>query len=220
MKNKSTRGAATRQKILEAAAELINRKGFNGTSVDDILEASGTGKSQFYHHFASKTQLARELVDFHAPLMPLACLTTINTCSNLEEFETALTSLLESHRNGQFQFGCPTSNLATELVAGSEELAMNFRTIFSGLEVRLTEIIGMMRYRGHLRQELVPTEVANFIMSSIEGALLLAKIVGTSEPLAATVSQLRYYLRSLSNRAPAPTRQLNSPRPVPLAYCP
>ena len=220
MKNKSARGAATRHKILEAAAELINRKGFNATSVDDILAASGTGKSQFYHYFNSKNQLARELTELHSANMPLSRLTAPDALTSLEELEAALEALVESHRGGQYVYGCPTSNLATELVAGSDELADYFRNIFSEIESKLAEAIARLRFRGHLRQDVSPESVASFIAASIEGALLLTKISGKSEPLAATVSQLRSYLRSLAHKPQSTVRHLTAPRPAPLTYCP
>lgn len=220
MKTKSTRGAATRLKILEAAAELINRKGFNATSVDDILEASGTGKSQFYHYFNSKNQLARELTQLHAEAMPLVRLTTADALRSLEDFEAALEALLESHRNGKYLYGCPTSNLATELVAGSEELSEYFREIFSEIESRITQAIARLRFRGQVRQDVIPESVASFIFSSIEGALLLTKISGKTDPLAATVVQLRSYLRSLTSKQPSSSRQFSTLRPASLTYCP
>jgi len=58
------RGEKTRKLILKAAADLYHRQGVNATSVDEVLDACGAGKSQFYHYFKSKDdlliQIARE----------------------------------------------------------------------------------------------------------------------------------------------------------------
>jgi AcrR family transcriptional regulator len=220
MKSKSARGAATRQKILEAAAELVNRKGFNGTSVDDVLAASGTGKSQFYHYFTSKTQLARELVDHHAAVMPLARLADPDAMTGLAELDAALDALVEAHKGGHYPFGCPTSNLATELVSSNEELAGCFREIFESLEAKLAEAVRRLRFRGHVRQDVEPEAVASFVAAALEGALLLAKIRGGSAPLEATAGQLKGYLRGLASKPQTATRTLSAPKPALLTYCP
>jgi TetR/AcrR family transcriptional regulator, transcriptional repressor for nem operon len=56
-------GTATRTRILDAAEELMLDQGFAGTSVDDVIAAADTTKGGFFHHFASKQELARSLVE-------------------------------------------------------------------------------------------------------------------------------------------------------------
>jgi TetR/AcrR family transcriptional repressor of nem operon len=56
-------GTATRARILDAAEELMLCQGFAGTSVDDVIASSATTKGGFFHHFASKQELARALVE-------------------------------------------------------------------------------------------------------------------------------------------------------------
>jgi TetR/AcrR family transcriptional repressor of nem operon len=56
----------TRQRILNAAESLVMTRGFAGTSIDDILRATGLTKGAFFHHFKGKADLARELVEAKA----------------------------------------------------------------------------------------------------------------------------------------------------------
>jgi TetR/AcrR family transcriptional regulator, transcriptional repressor for nem operon len=56
-------GAPTRARILDAAERLVLDKGFAGTSVDDVIAAAETTKGGFFHHFPSKQELARALVE-------------------------------------------------------------------------------------------------------------------------------------------------------------
>ena len=56
-------GTATRTRILDAAQRLVLEQGFAGTSVDDVIVAAETTKGGFFHHFASKQELARVLVE-------------------------------------------------------------------------------------------------------------------------------------------------------------
>jgi TetR/AcrR family transcriptional repressor of nem operon len=59
-------GTATRTRILDAAQRLVLEKGFAGTSVDELIAAAGTTKGGFFHHFASKQDLARALIERYA----------------------------------------------------------------------------------------------------------------------------------------------------------
>ena len=61
----TARGRRTRERILTTAADLFHRRGVNATSVDDVLAASGTGKSQFYHYFESKDELLHDVATFN-----------------------------------------------------------------------------------------------------------------------------------------------------------
>lgn len=62
----ANRGEATREKLLDAAKELVMSKGFSGTSIDDVLKSTGMTKGAFFHHFKGKADLARELVKRYA----------------------------------------------------------------------------------------------------------------------------------------------------------
>jgi TetR/AcrR family transcriptional repressor of nem operon len=57
------RGTDTRERILDTAQGLILEKGFAATSLDDVIRAAGLTKGAFFHHFRSKSDLARQLVE-------------------------------------------------------------------------------------------------------------------------------------------------------------
>ncbi len=58
----TSRGAATRNRIVLAAAELMHVQGVAATTIDDVLAASATSKSQFYQHFDDKSELVYEVI--------------------------------------------------------------------------------------------------------------------------------------------------------------
>src|SRR4026209_931315 len=60
---RSTKGAATRDQILNAAARLIHVQGYHSTSLDDVLRESGVGKGNFYYYFKSKEDLGYAIID-------------------------------------------------------------------------------------------------------------------------------------------------------------
>lgn len=56
-------GTGSREKVLEAARELFGRRGYQATSMDQLLEAAGVSPSNFYYHFKGKEELAREVIE-------------------------------------------------------------------------------------------------------------------------------------------------------------
>jgi len=62
MKARFVKGAETRLRIIRTAAELFHKQGARSTSPDQVIEASRTGKGQFYHYFKSKEGLVREVL--------------------------------------------------------------------------------------------------------------------------------------------------------------
>src|SRR5579872_2285019 len=57
------KGRATRERILQAAAELVAEKGAAGMSLDDVCERTGASRSQLYHYFADRDDLVRMVID-------------------------------------------------------------------------------------------------------------------------------------------------------------
>jgi AcrR family transcriptional regulator len=62
MKARFVRGAETRLRIIQAAADLFHKQAVRATSPDEIIEASRTGKGQPYHYFKSKEGLIHEVL--------------------------------------------------------------------------------------------------------------------------------------------------------------
>ena len=65
MTKRSAPGAETRLRMIRAAADLFHKQGVHATSPDDVIEASNTGKSQFYHYFKNKEGLVHEVLQTH-----------------------------------------------------------------------------------------------------------------------------------------------------------
>jgi TetR/AcrR family transcriptional repressor of nem operon len=59
-----SKGERTRQKLLDLAQESIIEKGFNATSIEELVDAAGITKSGFFYHFRDKQDLARQLVEY------------------------------------------------------------------------------------------------------------------------------------------------------------
>ncbi|MEN9835232.1 MAG: hypothetical protein RL011_1425 [Pseudomonadota bacterium] len=195
MKAKSSRGASTRQRILETAAKLVNINGVNGTSVDDVLNASGTGKSQFYHYFANKEALVRELIEFHASALPAAQESVLAGLGSMAGINTWLDRIIADYHAGLYANGCPLGNLANELATTSELLRLNLQATFANWESGLSRGLKALQASGQIRRDFDATQMATFCIAAIEGALLLAKTEKSVAPLKATVEQIKAMLK-------------------------
>src|SRR5215470_6265797 len=92
------RGRRTRAAIVEAAARLMHERGYAATCMDDVLLASGTGKSQLYHYFDSKQDLTVAVMA-HAfdQVMAAQSALTDPTCVDLRQWRD---EVVHVHRNG------------------------------------------------------------------------------------------------------------------------
>ncbi len=195
MKAKSARGASTRQRILETAAKLMYKNGVNGTSIDDVLNASSTGKSQFYHYFTNKDALVKELIDYHLAALPAAQAAMLDNLGSVAGIDAWLDQVVLDYKSGVYAQGCPIGNLASELSGQNEELRQNLQATFNHWETRLEAGLIQMRAKGQLRSGVDPIQLATFCVAAIEGALLLAKTNQSVTPLESTVAQVKSHIK-------------------------
>jgi TetR/AcrR family transcriptional repressor of nem operon len=177
------RGAATRARIVEAAAQLVGDRGVAGTSLDDIMAASQTSKSQLYHYFADKDALVCAVVEAQAGKVigfQESCLKNVRSLADLRKWRDAVVKLNRARRGVG---GCPIGSLASELSDRSEAaralLADSFQTWESHLVAAFQAIIA----KGELRASTDPNNLATAVMGALQGGLLLAQTKRSTEPL-------------------------------------
>jgi len=76
---------STRQRLLDAAEQLVNRQGFSATSIDQIIDQVGITKGAFFYHFKSKAELARALIDRFAAADQQVLYTNIKRAESLSD---------------------------------------------------------------------------------------------------------------------------------------
>lgn len=171
----TARGAATRNRILNAAADLVYVKGVAATTLDDVRAASGTSKSQLYHHFPDKDALVRDVIAKQAAELlerQQHHLQRLNSLRGLERWRDALVQN-NAIRNGAY--GCPLGSLANELADQDEEARSALAEHFKSWEGLLAAGLSRMREAGILRPDADPERLAIGIMASVQGGYLLAQ---------------------------------------------
>lgn len=181
-KTYTSRGASTRQRIVDATVRLVYAKGVEGTSLDDVRAAAGVSKSQLYHYFADKDALVREVISAQAAHVLAAqgtALTQLDSLAALRRWCDCILALNRGHANG----GCPLGSLASELANKSEQARALLVAGFNSWEDLLAEGFAKMQENGELGRSAVPRDLAIGVLSAVQGGLLLAKTSRSEGPL-------------------------------------
>lgn len=178
----TARGAATRSRIVEAAADLIYAHGVERTSLDDVMEASGVSKSQLYHYFADKDALVLEVISRQTERVLDAQRPHLGALDSLPALKAWRNSIVRLNKATQGK-GCPLGSLASELAADSEPARVRLADSFSMWRDRIEIGLAKMRERGELAASADPRSLALALLSAVEGGLLLAKTTHSGRPL-------------------------------------
>lgn len=172
-----SKGSETRKMILARAAPVFNQQGYVGSSLTDLMRATGLEKGGIYNHFSNKEQLALEAFEYSLSLLEQSMRQA------LQEKKHALDRLLALLKYFQgiiedppVEGGCPILNLAVEVDDTNPILRTRARQAMDKLQETLRRII----IRGIERQELrADIDIETWIttcIATMEGAIMLSKL--------------------------------------------
>ena len=168
------RGRASRERIVERAAELFAERGIAATSVDEVIAASGAGKGQFYHYFRGRDELAAAAVGFRCAQVVAGLTQALGAVSSLAGLEEALEGFIAGFEQTGMP-GCPIGTLATEVAGRNEAARVQAAAGFDAWERLLADALERMRQRGELRPDAAPPALATGLLASIEGGMVLSQ---------------------------------------------
>jgi TetR/AcrR family transcriptional repressor of nem operon len=171
---KTGRGRASRERIVERAAELFAKRGIAATSVDEVLAAAGAGKGQFYHYFRSRDELAAAAVGFRCAQVMAGLTQALGSVSSLAELERALAGFVAGFEESGMP-GCPIGTLAAEVAGRNEEARRQAAAGFDAWERLLADALERMRQRGELRAGAESAVLATGLLAAIEGGMVLSQ---------------------------------------------
>src|SRR5215470_4558624 len=171
---KTGRGRASRERIVERAAELFAERGVAGTSLDDVLAAAGAGKSQLYHYFSGRDDLVAAAVGLRCTQVLAGLTQALGSAASLAELEQALNGFVAGFEQMGLP-GCPIGSLATEVAGRNEGARLQAAAAFDSWEKLLADVLGRMRERGELRADAALAALATALLASIEGGMVLSQ---------------------------------------------
>jgi TetR/AcrR family transcriptional repressor of nem operon len=178
------RGAATRDRIVDAAASLVYERGFAGTSLDDVMAATGTSKSQLYHYFADKDALVREVIKEQlGRIIAAQQAAGLHDVSSWEGLQRWCDHFVAATRATQGAGGCPLGSLVGELADHSEPARQVLAQCFADWQSYLSEGFTAMRDNGELAAQADPAELALTVLTALQGGLLMAQATRSPRPV-------------------------------------
>jgi len=180
----TARGAATRARIVAAAASLVYERGFAGTSLDDVMAATGTSKSQLYHYFTDKDALIREVIKAQlGRIIAAQEAADLHEVSSWQALQRWCDHFVAATRATDGAGGCPLGSLVGELADQSEPARHVLAQCFAEWQSYLSEGFNAMRDSGELAAQADPAELALTMICALQGGLLMAQTMRSARPL-------------------------------------
>lgn len=189
--------SSTRERLIAVAMELFWLKGYNSTSVAEILHAAGANSGSLYHFFPTKQDLLVAVLDRYIEgLYPMLIQPVLD---RIEDPIERVFGVLEVYRENLVAtgctYGCPIGNLALELHEPDPEvrkrISVNFANWAKAIEGCLDEAAD------RLPPDVDRGELSMFILTTMEGGVMQSRTHRTLEAFDASVSQLRRYVGAL-----------------------
>jgi TetR/AcrR family transcriptional repressor of nem operon len=175
----------TRDKIIETGADIIHRKGFNHTGIQEILNAANVPKGSFYNYFKSKDDFGLQIIDyFSAHFKRIARETLEDTrVSPLSRIYAFLTAFMEYFESQNYAGGCPIGNLAQEMGDLSPVFREKLGEAVDMMVDAYKQVLTAAQNDGKISKNLDIQDTAGFIVAGWHGAIIQMKLTQSLAPL-------------------------------------
>lgn len=189
------KGQETRERIAARAAELFNTKGYGGTAIADVMAAADLEKGGIYRHFASKDELALAAFDYAAGIVRGRVTTAVAGASDAAELLLAVVEVFRGYVSAPpLPGGCPILNTAVESDDSHPALRARAQSVLHELHDLLRSAAAQGVARGELRPEADPERLATLIIATMEGAVMLSRVMNDPNPLHWAADHLREHI--------------------------
>lgn len=193
------KAAATRLTILQKAFELIYVKGYQTTSIDDILATTQVTKGAFYYHFKNKDEMGIAILNelLRPRLTESFIQPLLNVKDPLDAIYGLMHNLLMENDFLKVEYGCPASNLTQEMAPWNTEFTQALLNITRDWETAMEAAIEKGREKGFVQQSVNARQLTLFVLSGYWGIRNLAKIENSKTPYLLYLKELKSYLDTL-----------------------
>jgi AcrR family transcriptional regulator len=189
-----------KEKIIHESIRLFTRKGFLGTSIQDIQKATNASKGGFYNYFASKEDLFFAVVSQARKIWREKTLYGLDeTLSPVEKIQRFLRNYGERYLTDTKHFpgGCLFVTLSVELDDQSPRLRQEIQEGFVRLKGMLRDLLDQGKAAGEIRKDLDTASAAEMIFAGTLGASVLFSMDRSTEALRRSVDALIDYVEGL-----------------------
>lgn len=179
----------TKQRLIEAGMGLLLERGYSGLGILAVLEATGTPKGSFYHHFKDKEDFALQVLDayvsaVHEQLEGHLSDEQVPPLDRIRGFFEATTQAYEA----EGYMGCLMGGIGQELAATSEVFARKIDGCLGAIGSRIATCLAQAQRRGDLAADVDVQAMGDLIVDGWEGAALRSRLQKSPASLSAMLS--------------------------------
>jgi TetR/AcrR family transcriptional repressor of lmrAB and yxaGH operons len=180
-----------REQILQTTCDLLEKQGYHGTGLNEIVKESGAPKGSLYYYFPDgKEQITAEAVLQSGRVTSERIRTGLTSSSSAPKaIHDFILLVAENVERSGFAAGSPLTAVAMETATKSERINLACREAYGMLETAFREKLlesGFSKTRSE--------ELATFIVASVEGGIILSRVSHTADPLRLVAKQLKTLL--------------------------
>jgi len=200
---KQPRALETREKILQAAARLVALKGYHDAKLEEVLDSAQVTKGAFFHHFRDREDLGFAVLDWHMDQrrqlldaieheLPLA-----RQADPLQQVFRRLDAIQEMvRRRERCKGGCIIGNMSTALSDCHDGFRKRLAECFDEMAQEFLPHLEAAARQGRVRRRMNTRELARYIVTVIEGAIMQARTPGDAKLLPDQLALLKVHLKN------------------------
>jgi TetR/AcrR family transcriptional repressor of nem operon len=190
------RGPDTKQRITQAAKTLFSVHGCEGTTIDDIITASGITKGAFYHYFKSKDDLSKTIIDQLVAEYGHVVDSLPADAQPLERLRLLLGRLAELNTSGEWVNCRLILRLSTEFQQGQPQLQQRLLRFWQWYLGFLEDLILQCRAAGQIKTNISPKIQTHLLLNLLAGTVILEKTNPDAPPLGDMIEAVVHTLTS------------------------
>jgi TetR/AcrR family transcriptional repressor of nem operon len=169
---------SNKDKILTNGLKVVLERGYVGASVRDIVEAAGVPQGSFTNHFVSKEAFSLEILDRYFAINRAVIADTLRNedLAPLKRLRAYIDASITAIRNHGLKNGCLVGNFAAEASDHSEIIRKRVSEIYTELREATAHCLKAAVKAGELPKNLKVNDVAEFIVTGLQGAWLVSKV--------------------------------------------
>jgi TetR/AcrR family transcriptional regulator, transcriptional repressor for nem operon len=176
---------SNREKILTEGLRVVHQRGFANASVRDIVQAAGVPQGSFTNHFASKEAFGLEILDLYLTSSRTLIAETLRNDSlpPLERLRAYIDANKNRLNREGMRNGCLFGNFTAEASDHSEGIRHRLVEIFAEVQQAIAYCLRAAVAAGELPADFECDDVAGFVLTSLQGATLVAKAERSPAPV-------------------------------------
>jgi TetR/AcrR family transcriptional repressor of lmrAB and yxaGH operons len=177
-----------REQILQTTCDLLEKQGYHGTGLNEIVKESGAPKGSLYYYFPEgKEQITAEAVLQSGRVVSARIRTGLKTSSSARKaIHDFILLIAENVERSGFAAGSPLTAVAMETATQSERINLACREAYGLLQSAFKEKLLESGF-----PEIKAQELATFIVAAVEGGIILSRVSHTADPLRLVAKQLK-----------------------------